>query len=55
MLLTATSFGLKNPNAMTVGFAMQAISWLAQFAGHGFAEKRSPALFNNLIGGTSLY
>lgn len=26
-------------------------AWIAQFIGHGVAEKRSPALLDNLVGG----
>jgi 2-hydroxy fatty acid dioxygenase len=29
------------------------VSWVAQFLGHGLAEKRAPALVDNVIGGTS--
>jgi 2-hydroxy fatty acid dioxygenase len=29
---------------------MQTICWIAQFIGHGVAEKRAPALLDNLIG-----
>ena len=25
------------------------LSWIAQFVGHGFFEKRAPALFDNLL------
>jgi 2-hydroxy fatty acid dioxygenase len=28
---------------------LQVLSWIAQFAGHGFAEGRAPALFANLF------
>lgn len=30
---------------------MHVVCWIAQFIGHGFAEGRSPALLDNLIGG----
>ena len=52
MLLTATSFGLSNPNAVPIAFSLQALSWTMQFLGHGLAERRAPALLNNLVGGT---
>ncbi|KAI9098337.1 DUF962-domain-containing protein [Phlyctochytrium arcticum] len=29
--------------------AMHVASWIMQFAGHGFAEKRAPALLDNLL------
>lgn len=50
MLLTATAFGRADPAALKVGFALQGMSWAAQFAGHGLAERRAPALLNNLLG-----
>lgn len=28
-----------------------ALAWVAQFAGHGLAEKRAPALLDNIVGG----
>jgi uncharacterized membrane protein YGL010W len=30
---------------------MHAMSWIMQFIGHGFAEKRAPALLDNLLSG----
>ncbi|KIY45900.1 DUF962-domain-containing protein [Fistulina hepatica ATCC 64428] len=33
---------------------MHLVSWLFQFAGHAFAEKRSPALLDNFIGAVVL-
>ncbi|KIP07727.1 hypothetical protein PHLGIDRAFT_89225 [Phlebiopsis gigantea 11061_1 CR5-6] len=53
MLLTAIAFGYR-PDGLTVGFAIQAVSWVMQFAGHGFAEKRAPALLDNLLGAVVL-
>ena len=50
MLLTATALG-QNPNALTLGLVIQGVSWTAQFLGHGLAEKRAPALLDNLLGG----
>jgi hypothetical protein len=49
-LLTATAFA---GNADNIGLAgvIHLISWVAQFLGHGLAEKRAPALLDNLIGG----
>jgi len=28
---------------------IHAVSWIAQFVGHGFYEKRKPALFENIF------
>ncbi|KAI0650115.1 DUF962-domain-containing protein [Trametes meyenii] len=38
------------PEAMKVAGAIHVASWLAQFSGHFFAEGRSPALLDNLLG-----
>ncbi|KIJ26023.1 hypothetical protein M422DRAFT_236683 [Sphaerobolus stellatus SS14] len=38
----------------TFAASLFATSWVAQFAGHGFAEKRAPALLDNLVGGGCL-
>ena len=54
MLLTAIAFGYR-PDGMAIGWVLQGISWCAQFAGHGFAERRAPALLDNLLGGTRLF
>lgn len=43
--IVATSWGLN------MATWLMALSWTAQFAGHGLAEKRAPALLNNLLGG----
>ncbi|KAJ3734391.1 hypothetical protein DFJ43DRAFT_993419 [Lentinula guzmanii] len=48
-LLTATAFA-QRADHLTVAIAMQTCSWIAQFLGHGVAEKRAPALLDNLIG-----
>ncbi|KAJ4472195.1 hypothetical protein J3R30DRAFT_3709644 [Lentinula aciculospora] len=48
-LLTATAFA-QRPDHLTVAIAMQTFSWIAQFLGHGVAEKRAPALLDNLVG-----
>jgi uncharacterized membrane protein YGL010W len=52
-LLTATAYAQTSKN-MTLAGLIQAGGWIAQFFGHGLAEKRAPALLDNLIGGTSL-
>lgn len=35
--------------AWKVGAAIQLVSWISQFVGHGIFEKRSPALVDNLF------
>lgn len=50
MLLTATAFS-KYPGHVTQAAILHAISWIAQFLGHGLAEKRAPALLDNVLGG----
>ncbi|ETW84268.1 hypothetical protein HETIRDRAFT_439100 [Heterobasidion irregulare TC 32-1] len=52
-LLTAISFSKKADN-ITIAALLHAVSWIAQFVGHGFAEKRAPALLDNLIGAVVL-
>jgi uncharacterized membrane protein YGL010W len=53
-LLTATAFS-RNPDHITQAAILHAVSWVAQFLGHGLAEKRAPALLDNLLGGMSPY
>lgn len=36
---------------MTNAGLLHGVSWIAQFLGHGLAEKRAPALLDNLVGG----
>lgn len=50
-LLTATAFSYQS-DAMTKAGLLHGVSWIAQFLGHGLAEKRAPALLDNLLGGT---
>ncbi|KAI0771954.1 DUF962-domain-containing protein [Trametes elegans] len=47
--LTSASFAYR-PDAMKIAGAIHVVSWLAQFSGHFFAEGRSPALLDNLLG-----
>jgi len=51
--LTATAFSTL-PYALEIAASFHAISWFAQFIGHGVHEKRAPALFDNLIGAVVL-
>lgn len=51
-LLTATAFAHRG-DAVQIAAAVHALCWIAQFLGHGLAEKRAPALLDNLLGGTT--
>ena len=51
ILLLSASPIAATPWGVNMAIWLMVISWVAQFAGHGFAEKRAPALLNNLIGG----
>ncbi len=53
VLLTALKFSHR-PDHMAVAGAVHAFAWIAQFVGHGFAEKRAPALLDNILGGKFL-
>ncbi|PSR73441.1 hypothetical protein PHLCEN_2v10733 [Hermanssonia centrifuga] len=52
-LLTATAFSSR-PDALSVAGALHGVSWIAQFLGHGLAERRAPALLDNLLGAVVL-
>ncbi|RIA80556.1 hypothetical protein C1645_717379 [Glomus cerebriforme] len=45
----ATNFAATFPNHNFLAGIVHVISWIVQFMGHGFAEKRSPALKDNII------
>ena len=49
-LLTATAYS-KSPDHIFNATVLHGASWVAQFLGHGLAEKRAPALVDNLLGG----
>ena len=53
IVLTATAFG-KDPSHTPSIIAIHVLCWIAQFIGHGVAEKRAPALLDNLLGGKTL-
>jgi len=53
-LLTATAFSYHQRNSMVWAGILYALSWAAQFIGHGFAEKRAPALIDNALGAVVL-
>jgi uncharacterized membrane protein YGL010W len=48
-LLTATAFSYRS-DAMSKGAMLNGVAWIAQFLGHGLAEKRAPALLDNIAG-----
>ncbi|KAF7313566.1 hypothetical protein HMN09_00512700 [Mycena chlorophos] len=51
-LMTLTSIAYGNSSlSMNSVVALFVVCWIAQFLGHGLAEKRSPALLDNLVGG----
>jgi len=52
-VLTATAFS-KQPTAFQIAGIVHALSWVAQFIGHGVHEGRSPALLDNLLGAVVL-
>lgn len=49
-LLTATAYS-KGAGHISNAGVLHGVSWIAQFLGHGLAEKRAPALVDNLLGG----
>lgn len=44
----------KTADNFKIAAAVNVFSWIMQFIGHGVAEKRAPALLDNLVGGTLL-
>ncbi|GLB33516.1 putative DUF962-domain-containing protein [Lyophyllum shimeji] len=52
-LLTATAYA-KGSGNISKAALLHVASWIAQFLGHGVAEKRAPALLDNLIGAVVL-
>jgi uncharacterized membrane protein YGL010W len=54
MNLSAIGFAQNVPGYINIAVGLHVFSWLAQFAGHAFAEKRAPALLDNLLGGEVL-
>lgn len=51
MSYTATCFLNTNANANKIALGIHIVSWIFQFLGHGFAEKRSPKLLDNVVQG----
>ncbi|KAF5388363.1 hypothetical protein D9615_000130 [Tricholomella constricta] len=52
-LLTATAYS-KGAGHISKAALLHGVSWIAQFLGHGLAEKRAPALLDNLVGAVVL-
>lgn len=52
LMLLTTSPMVASASGTKIAVWLMTLSWIAQFAGHGFAEKRAPALLDNLLGGT---
>ncbi|KAI0341069.1 DUF962-domain-containing protein [Trametopsis cervina] len=48
-LLTATAYAYHH-SAFQMAAAINVGAWIAQFIGHGVAEKRAPALLDNILG-----
>ncbi|KAJ2234553.1 hypothetical protein IWW45_003326 [Coemansia sp. RSA 485] len=49
LLVTAQQFVLVSPQGMNICVGLFVLSWIAQFAGHGFFERRAPALMDNIV------
>jgi len=50
-ILTATTFAHSTGhNEKQVSIGLHIVAWLVQFAGHAFAEKKAPALLDDLLG-----
>jgi uncharacterized membrane protein YGL010W len=49
-VLTATAYSRGSDHIFNAAI-LHIASWVAQILGHGLAEKRAPALVDNLIGG----
>ncbi|KAG9026456.1 hypothetical protein FRB95_008828 [Tulasnella sp. JGI-2019a] len=49
MLLSATAFAHRS-DGIKIAVYLHVFSWIMQFIGHGVAEKRAPALLDNILG-----
>jgi len=49
MILSATAFAQRSDSVKIAAY-LHVLSWIMQFVGHGFAEKRAPALLDNILG-----
>ncbi|KII95884.1 hypothetical protein PLICRDRAFT_150858 [Plicaturopsis crispa FD-325 SS-3] len=52
-VLTATAFAQQRDHVNQAAL-LHGVCWIAQFIGHGVAEKRAPALLDNLVGAVVL-
>jgi len=52
-VLTATAYSRSKDHIFNAAI-LHGASWIAQFLGHGLAEKRAPALLDNLVGAVVL-
>ncbi len=43
----------ERPDHMPIAFTVHVLCWIAQILGHVIAEKRAPALVDNILGGAS--
>ncbi|KAI9067662.1 DUF962-domain-containing protein [Trametes sanguinea] len=51
LLITSSAAAFsRQPDGFKVALAVHVASWVFQFLGHGAAERRSPALLDNLLG-----
>lgn len=49
MLLSATAFAHRSDGVKIAAY-VHLVCWILQFIGHGVAEKRAPALLDNILG-----
>ncbi|GJJ16265.1 hypothetical protein Clacol_010561 [Clathrus columnatus] len=49
MIFTAKPIA-QSPSGVEAALGLFVVSWIAQFTAHAVAEKRSPALLDNLVG-----
>lgn len=47
---SANLFALKTKQAVVTASVLFVLGWVAQFIGHGYFERRAPALFENIKG-----
>ncbi|KZT27010.1 DUF962-domain-containing protein [Neolentinus lepideus HHB14362 ss-1] len=52
--LSAIAYVKSGPDHLKQAALLHGVSWIAQFIGHGAAEKRAPALLDNLLGAVVL-
>ena len=52
-VLTASAFA-QRADHLNIALVVHVACWIAQFVGHGIYEGRSPALLDNIVGGSDL-